>query len=193
MSTPDPNIRMSDAEREAVIGRLHAATQEGRLGLDEFAERSRQVYEARTFAEVQRLLADLPDDPGALAIVNAPKDAAAPQLRLTPAHSHAKRQGPWTVPQRIFVAPRHGSVRLDCREARFAGREIEVEMNLVHSSLVIILPRGASAVDDGVELHGGRVNNGCHDEGGPKIRLSGRTRYGSATVRYERRFLWWRW
>lgn len=193
MSTPDPNIRMSDAEREAIIGRLHAATQEGRLGLEEFAERSREVYEARTFADVRRLLADLPDDAGAVAVSEGPRREAVAELRLTPVHSKAKREGPWSVPGRIFVAPKHGSVRLDCREARFPGREVEVEIDLVHSSLVIVLPRGASAVDDGVELHGGRVNNRCHDAGGPKVRLSGRTKYATATVRYERRFLWWRW
>jgi hypothetical protein len=194
MSTPDPNIRMSNAEREAVIGRLQAATEEGRLGLDEFAERSRQVYEARTFAEVERLLTDLPDDAGAVAVRSGPKGAAVPELRLAPVHSRVHRQGAWTVPERIIVAPKHSGVKLDCRHARFTGREVEIEVELVHSGLVVVLPRGASAVDDGVELHGGRVDNRCHEEhGGPVLRLAGRTEYGRVKIRYERRFLWWRW
>ena len=194
MSTPDPNIRMSNAEREAVIGRLQAATEEGRLGLDEFAERSRQVYEAKTFAEVERLLTDLPDDTGALAVKSGAPGAAAAELRLTPAYTKAERRGAWTVPKRVFIAPKYGSVKLDCRHARFTGREVEVEIGLAYSPVLIILPRNASAVDDGVELHGGKVDNRCHeDRGGPVLRLTGRTKYGRVKIRYERRFLWWRW
>jgi hypothetical protein len=193
MSTPDPDIRMSDAEREAVIARLHAAAEEGRLGLDEFAERSGRVYEAKTFAEVERLLADLPGGTGVLA-TRGSAGAAVPDLKLAPTYTRATREGAWTVPKRITVAPKYGSVKLDCRHARFTGPEVVIDLDLEYSPLEVILPRGASAVDDGVELHGGRVRNRCGEAGdGPVVRLVGRVRYTRITVRRERRFLWWRW
>ncbi len=75
---PDPNMRVSNAEREAIIAKLHAATEEGRLDLDEFADRSRQAYEARTYGEVERLLADLPDTGGTLAVPTAKKPPRTP-------------------------------------------------------------------------------------------------------------------
>ncbi|GAB3994507.1 hypothetical protein GCM10029992_09090 [Glycomyces albus] len=62
MTEPDPNLRISNDEREAIIERLHAAAQDGRLDLAEFDQRSREVYEAKTYAEVERLLTDLPPE-----------------------------------------------------------------------------------------------------------------------------------
>ncbi|RRR97585.1 DUF1707 SHOCT-like domain-containing protein [Glycomyces terrestris] len=195
MSAPDPDIRLSNADREALIGRLQAATEEGRLDLDEFAERSSRVYEAKTYRDVERLLADLPEDGRALAVPKRPKPVAdTPALVLNPVHSQVRRQGAWTVPARITTRQKHSGVRLDCREAVFAADDVELDVDLVHSHVTVILPPNASAVDDGVDLHGGTVVNKCHKAvDGPRIHLTGTSRYGRVVVRYERRFLWWRW
>lgn len=53
-------MRVSDAERESVAARLRDALEAGRLDLPEFDQRSRDLYEAQTYAEVNRLLEDLP-------------------------------------------------------------------------------------------------------------------------------------
>jgi hypothetical protein len=50
----------SDAEREAIVARLQAATSEGRLRLDEFSDRVDQAYAARTRGELARVIQDLP-------------------------------------------------------------------------------------------------------------------------------------
>ncbi|HEX2144249.1 MAG TPA: DUF1707 domain-containing protein [Glycomyces sp.] len=195
MSTPDPHLRLSNAEREAVIGRLHAATEEGRLSLDEFAERSSRVYESRTFAEVEHLLADLPEAAGILAVPNERKvEAAVPDLELTPKYTTMKKEGAWRVPARITVRPRHARTILDCRSAVFTSREVEIDLDLAHSEFKLILPEGATAIDDNIQLEGGRVINRSKEGGeGPRFRLTGRTRYARVKIRYERRFLWWRW
>jgi hypothetical protein len=57
---PHALIRVSDAEREAVVGRLRAATADGRLTLEEFSDRVRRVYESRTNGELALLVGDLP-------------------------------------------------------------------------------------------------------------------------------------
>ena len=45
-----------------------------------------------------------------------------------------------------------------------------------------------------MRLTGGEINNGCRQAvDGPRFHLTGRTYRGKITVRYERRFLWWRW
>ncbi|MEU5154292.1 DUF1707 domain-containing protein [Glycomyces sp. NPDC021274] len=194
MATPDPNVRISNAEREAVIGRLHAATEEGRLELDEFAERSRKVYEAKTFAEVEQLLTDLPKTTGALAVPAERTTHPAPALELTHSYTTLRKDGAWKVPARIVVRPQHGRTVLDCRDAVFTSDDIEIELDLKYSGFTLVLPEGATAVDDNVQLDGGRVFNRSRAGGdGPRFRLTGRTHFARVHVRYERRFLWWRW
>ena len=193
MTTPDPNVRISNAERDAVIGRLHAATEEGRLELDEFAERSRQVYEAKTYAEVERLLNDLPESHGAVAIPTA-KARDVPDLNLAPKHSKVTREGDWTVPARISLSPKHSRIVLDFRQAVFTTGEVEIDVSLTHSGLTLILPEGATATDDGIDFEGGRMRNKTRGGGGgPRIRVKGRNVYSQIKVINERRFLWWRW
>ena len=52
--------RASDAEREAVVTRLQDAASEGRLTVEELAERIDAAYAARTQEELEPLTADLP-------------------------------------------------------------------------------------------------------------------------------------
>ncbi len=56
---PEP-IRASDADREAAIERLARSFAQGRLTMDEFEERVAKACEARTVAELNSLIRDLP-------------------------------------------------------------------------------------------------------------------------------------
>jgi hypothetical protein len=198
MATPDPNMRVSNAERETILAKLHAATEEGRLDLDEFAERSRQTYEARTYGEVERLLADLPETAGALAAPAAagPAPAGAPtEIRLAPKASSMERKGDWLVPQKIVIDAKASSVKLDCRHARINAGRVDLDVNLIASSLEVVLPAGAYAADDDTEAWASSVDNRASYKGDTGIRfaMTGRVKASSVTFRYERRFLWWRW
>ena len=53
-------MRAAEADREQVAGRLRSALEEGRLTLDEYDERLRTVYQAKTFGDLDRVVADLP-------------------------------------------------------------------------------------------------------------------------------------
>lgn len=53
-------IRLSDADREAVITQLREATDEGRISLLEFEERSGLAYRAQFASDLAPLTADLP-------------------------------------------------------------------------------------------------------------------------------------
>jgi hypothetical protein len=50
----------SDADRDRAAERLRAATAEGRLTSEELEERLERAFSARTDAELERLVADLP-------------------------------------------------------------------------------------------------------------------------------------
>jgi hypothetical protein len=53
-------LRASDADRDAVAERLRQAAVEGRLEPDELEERLHTALRARTYAELDRLVGDLP-------------------------------------------------------------------------------------------------------------------------------------
>ncbi|MER7458070.1 DUF1707 domain-containing protein [Micromonospora sp. NPDC126480] len=53
-------MRAADADRQAVADRLRAAVDEGRLDLHEYDERLQRAYTAKTYGELDSLLADLP-------------------------------------------------------------------------------------------------------------------------------------
>jgi hypothetical protein len=53
-------IRAADADRERVADRLRDAAAEGRLEPDELEERLERAFTARTYAELEALVADLP-------------------------------------------------------------------------------------------------------------------------------------
>ncbi len=56
----NPQLRVSDAERQATVQALERHARDGRLTLAEFDERSEQAWAARTGADLARLTADLP-------------------------------------------------------------------------------------------------------------------------------------
>lgn len=64
-----PELRASDADREATVERLHRAAIEGRLDADELDERVSAAYRARLCSDLARLTAD----------VTAPSAAVAPR------------------------------------------------------------------------------------------------------------------
>jgi Flp pilus assembly protein TadB len=60
------SLRASDADRDAVVDRLRVAAGEGRLEPEEFEQRVDHALRARTYGELEELLADLPGDGGVL-------------------------------------------------------------------------------------------------------------------------------
>jgi hypothetical protein len=59
--TPDPNIRLSHAERTEVADRLSKHYGDGRLDEEEFNERLDRAMKAKTCADLDGLFDDLPD------------------------------------------------------------------------------------------------------------------------------------
>jgi hypothetical protein len=56
-------LRASDADREAAVGRLRVAAMEGRLDAEELAERVSTAYDAKWCQELERLTADVTPGP----------------------------------------------------------------------------------------------------------------------------------
>src|SRR5262245_38673125 len=109
MSTPEnlPQLRVSDAERDAVVARLNDATGEGRLTIEEFSERVSAALAARTRGDLDVLLADLPAHPS-----TQPRPTPVPGPRvveITPIGS-VKRGGNWRIDRDMELGTIVGSV-----------------------------------------------------------------------------------
>lgn len=63
LSFVDVQMRASDDDRQRVVDDLQRHTTEGRLTLDEFTERLRVVYAARTLDDLAEITRDLPTAP----------------------------------------------------------------------------------------------------------------------------------
>ncbi|GAA3735552.1 DUF1707 domain-containing protein [Plantactinospora mayteni] len=183
-------VRISDAEREAVVARLSAAVSEGRLTLPEFEERVDGVLRARTDGEVQPFVADLP----AVAPAVAPDEV----VELSSHAGQIKRSGRWAVPRRLVIRSMAGTVKLDLRHAVISHRVVEIDLATQAGSTTIVLPVGATANIDGINTSAGtaRAKVPSTPEPGstaPHVVVTGSTAAGSLVVRYERRFWRWRW
>lgn len=184
MTSEQPvELRISDADRNGTLRRLHNAVALGLIDIDEFEDRSTRVAHARTRGELDSLVDDLPG-PGAFVT------SAADRLELRGWLGSLKRHGEWTVPTRLALVRRVGSVDLDLTNARFAGPVVVIELDMIRGSLDLRLPEGASASLDDVTVYGGKavdLRKNPPAEGKPHVVLTGRMVMGSVRVRGPRR------
>lgn len=176
--------RLSDADRERQAARLQAAVEDGRLAFDEFEQRMTAVYAARTNRDLEPLVGDLP-------AVATPTVRDTVELRATA--GSLKRSGRWVAPRRLVVKAQAGSVKLNYAEAVISHQEIDIVLDVKAGSVVIVIPDGATAEADDIDVEAGSVKHRASQvpaAGAPHFRITGRATAGSLTIRYLRRF--WR-
>ncbi|MDF3340793.1 DUF1707 SHOCT-like domain-containing protein [Mycolicibacterium septicum] len=177
------DLRVSDADRNGTLRRLHNAVALGLIDIAEFEERSALVSHARLHSDLDALVGDLPG-PGAIVTT------ATDRVELRGVLGSLKRQGEWTVPTRLALVRRMGSVELDLTRARFAGPMVVIELDMKFGSVEIRLPEGASASIDDVEVIVGSADDHRRDapaDGTPHIILTGKVVCGSVDIRGPRR------
>ncbi|MCV7172924.1 DUF1707 domain-containing protein [Mycobacterium manitobense] len=180
-------LRISDADRNGTLRRLHNAVAMGLIDIDEFEERSARVSQARLRPDLDTLVDDLPG-PGAIVT------SATDRVELRGVFGSLKRQGEWIVPTRLALHRRMGSINLDLTRARFAGPMVVIELDLRAGGLELRLPDGASASIDDVEVIVGSATDHRRDapaEGRPHVVLTGKVVFGSVDIRGPR--TGWRW
>ena len=172
-------MRISDADRNGTLRRLHNAVALGLIDIEEFEERSARVSEARMRSDLDALVGDLPG-PGAIVT------SATDRVELRGVLGSLRRQGEWTVPTRLALHRRMGSIDLDLTRARFAGPIVVIELDLRFGGLNLRLPDGASASIDDVEVVVGSATDHRRDapgEGRPHVVLTGKVVWGSVDIR----------
>jgi Domain of unknown function (DUF1707) len=158
-----PATRASDRERDAVVQRVQEAFADGRLDDAEFDERMRAALVARTHADLDVLLADLP----AAAPCQAPAISGHGPGRFAVAlKSSVRRAGRWRVPERYTTVVYKGDGWLDLRAAELSGPVTTFLAVAYKSTVTILVPRSVR-----VEMTGFGVTQGLADEEDPGYHL----------------------
>ena len=184
LEQPLPSRRASDNDRERAAAVVQEAHGDGRLDFQELDERLTQIYSAKTELELRNATADLVP-------VRAGSNRAEIVIKAT--HSSQKREGAWMVPERVVAQATHSSLRLDFTDAVVNLSEVNIQADLVHSSIVMIVPPGWSVTIDDIELHGGSAKNKATaaTPTGPHLYVGGSAKYSSVVVRHPRKRHWW--
>lgn len=144
------NIRIGDRERDAVAEVLRKAAADGRLNMQELDDRLEAALQARTYADLDPLVADLPVEPPSHALSGrrpvqgppSPGYSRDDPLRLDGGVSSEKRQGVWTVPPFLVINQGFGSVKLNFLEAIPAAQLIDIQVVGGAGSITLVVPDG---------------------------------------------------
>ena len=157
VSDQHPELRVSDADREATVVRLREAGGEGRLTLEELAERVERADAARTRGDLDALTADLPAGAGAVHVPAAP---AKERRWIVAIMGGEQRKGRWRPARRTNAIAVMGGVDIDLREAELADGA-EILAIPVMGAVTVVVPDGVSVELSGFALMGG--NSGPDD------------------------------
>ncbi|WP_306999100.1 DUF1707 SHOCT-like domain-containing protein [Amycolatopsis thermophila] len=190
-------MRASDTDRERVAQILHNALAEGRITVQELEERLDTVYAAKTLAELEPPVADLPGV-SASAVEPARPRALTPDDRIggvpgskasIAVMSGVTRKGPWTVPAEHTSVAFWGGVEMDLRSARFAERHTTITAVAIMGGIDIVVPDDIIVEVTGIGFMGafeGQDRDGASTQppppGAPVVKVTGLAFWGGVTV-----------
>lgn len=211
MTEGNAHLRVGNAERDAAVAELQRAAADGKLAPDELAERTEAARLARTYGDLDALLADLrppadvpPAAPVRLQQVEAyptvpgpayppirpsairPGFSPADPLVINAGFTGAKRTGPWEVPPFLQVQALADTVRLDCLQATSASEVIDLEVLPGAGTVVVIVPEGWGVERDRLGKSWGSITSKVPSQaawGNPLIVARGSVGLGSFKAR----------
>ena len=155
MTDETPAVRASDAEREQTVARLRDATSEGRLSLEEFAQRADRAFAAKTNDDLAELTSDLPE----VATVGAPAGRSAKRFTVS-IFGGMDRKGRWRSAANHWVISIFGGSDLDFRDASIEGAESKVLVFDLFGGTDLYVPEGVDVDFSGFGLFGGSAEHG---------------------------------
>jgi len=179
-----PALRASDADRERAVVLLREHAAQGRLTLEEFTERMTTAYDARTHAELDELVSDLP----AHAAPAATERKAPARRWVISLMGNASRRGRWRVGKRTFVICSMGNATIDLRDAIIAGPAVSIHVLCSMGNITIFVPDGVDVELSVIPLMGNRMDltRSEFKQGAPLVRISGLVSMGNLFVRTAR-------
>jgi Domain of unknown function (DUF1707)/Cell wall-active antibiotics response 4TMS YvqF len=136
------DLRASDADRDRTLALLADAVSDGRLTMDEHAERVQRACTARTLGELAELTADL-------AVPSAQPVQLDSGRVISGIFGPARRDGRWVVPENLTVVAMFGEVEVDFTQAILQARRVQLYATVVGGRLRLIVPDGVSVTTTG--------------------------------------------
>jgi hypothetical protein len=169
-SESDDALRVSDAERDAVLKSLgdHAAA--GRLTLDELEDRAGKALEAKTRGELTSLTSDLP-------VASAPEaqpSARKPVRWMIAIMGGSHRRGRFRAARQINALAIMGGDEIDLRDAEIEGGELTLTLISIMGGSNVYIPDSVEVEANGVSIMGGHNEEGSQRPprpGAPLIRI----------------------
>ncbi|GAA4393901.1 DUF1707 SHOCT-like domain-containing protein [Tsukamurella soli] len=183
-ATNRDRLRASDDDRTLVMSLLSDALGTGRISFAEYEQRSHGAVEARTYGDLDRLVADLPLA-GPAPAPAARGHVALPMLTTKVAvMSEAKVRGPIAVGAGHSVVAFWGGADIDLSEATFTAPEVTITAVAIMGGIKIVLPAAATVHVPGVGVMGAfsHKNPGLGDPAGPRITVRGIAFWGGVDV-----------
>ncbi|CAN5812109.1 hypothetical protein BH23GEM8_BH23GEM8_09250 [soil metagenome] len=158
MNGPDRLPTSLPERRERLIESLTRHYTSDGLDDREFERRLDLAYSARSIADLEVLLADLP------ALARAPSlavstaiagDHVRPHQALLALLGGTERKGSWRPAREIYACAMMGGLDLDFREAHFAPGVTELNVVAIMGAVDIIVPPGLRVECEGFGLLGG--------------------------------------
>jgi hypothetical protein len=189
-------VRASDAERDAVVGRLNRAVGEGRLTMDEFSGRLELAYAASTRGDLDPLLRDLPADSGGAvpavtsgtAVVSGGGQGSDTHWNISPIGG-IRHRGHWRVPRHTVAIGILGGVDVDLGEAELAAPEVMITKVSIIGGVSVRVPPGVRVEVSNFSVLGGRNVNlgGPLAPNAPVLHIRSFSIIGGVNVRESRK------
>jgi Domain of unknown function (DUF1707)/Cell wall-active antibiotics response 4TMS YvqF len=143
------DLRASDADRDRTLALLADAVSDGRLTMEEHAERVKRACTARTLGELAALTADL-------AVPSAQPVRLDGGRVISGIFGPARRDGRWVVPENLTVTAMFGEVEVDFTQAILQARHVQLYATVVGGRLRLIVPDGVSVLMSGHAMLGSK-------------------------------------
>lgn len=195
-AVPDPrDMRVSNDDRERIARVLHDSMAEGRLTVNELEERLDKVYAAKTFADLEPLIRDLPAGAQSRAVA-VPQPSAVSSNRIggrgTSSNAIAimsgtDRKGVWTIPPTFTSVALMGGVEIDLSEARFEDAETTIQAFAIMGGIEIYVPDDVAVQVNGTGFMGAFENHAQNQAqprpGVPLVKITGLAFWGGVDVK----------
>jgi len=146
-------LRASHEDRDRVVELLRVSAGDGRLTAEELDERLEAAMTARTYGELARVVADLPAAGSVVSAASRVKEV----VRIDCGSGHAKRDGPWVVPQRIEARVRSGQLKLDFTQAVITQPSLQLDAEVRSGHVILVTKPGIVVDTDDVAVRSGHV------------------------------------
>lgn len=153
-------VRLSDRERDAVVGQLNEAVGDGRISMSEFEVRAKQAYAAKYPADLVPLTGDLPAPVhNPLPVPSMPPSVGGKRRRrwVVSIMGGTDRRGNWDPADAVNTITIMGGSVIDLTQV--AASEVTINSFTAMGATEIIVPRGAVVDLGGFILMGGTDNS----------------------------------